>query len=351
MFRGSKLMAKFTIVYGLILFSTFFTGCTVKNQLRSYTEYHLHDLIVEDNNIYLLIEKKIYSPNLSFSAAMMSEMPSGNAYKNISVSLLSIEKKSLLREENLQINNEKNIINNENISENIYLYFVNKNILFSSYNFVNKTNFFSFLYLKGDKDYTNLSEENNVIFLCKSFNRIYYVYSVDNKIFIYDPIMNMRKKLLISNNYLNILEYFKNVYYLYNDSKTFLEYNKHGSNKNYVEFLKVNKETNEITGRILSKFRTFWDYHDKDDLILAYKNNVGLEILNGEGSSLYVSHEKSLIDIRKALFNEDKVYAAGITTRDTPLGKKEYIEIIQWDYKNDSVIKKYYPCDSPELEM
>jgi hypothetical protein len=109
-------MTKFIVVYGLILLSTLFTGCTVKNQLMSYTEYHLHDLIVEDNNIYLLLEKKMYSPNLSLSAAMMSEMPSGNAYRNISVSILSIGKNSLLTEENfVQLDTEINILNNENI--------------------------------------------------------------------------------------------------------------------------------------------------------------------------------------------------------------------------------------------
>ena len=53
----------------------------------------------------------------------------------------------------------------------------------------------------------------------------------------------------------------------------------------------------------------------------------------------------------RAVFHKDKVYAAGLTTKEGPFGKKDYIEIIQWDYKNDSVIKKYYPCDSPELEM
>ncbi len=104
-------------------------------------------------------------------------------------------------------------------------------------------------------------------------------------------------------------------------------------------------------GDVLSRFRNVKDFELSQELVLGYRSSIGLEIFGLKGNFLYSLDKEWLKNVSRAVFHNDKVYAAGLTTKEGPLGKKDYIEIIQWDYKNDSVIKKYYPCDSPELEM
>ena len=115
----------------------------------------------------------------------------------------------------------------------------------------------------------------------------------------------------------------------------------------------VDKENNVVYGRFPTKSRNFQAFEGdlENGRLLTYDLRYGLEIIDLKGNSLYSLQDDSFKYIRDAAFHNGKVYAAGITTESSSFGKKDYIEIIQWDYKNDSVIKKYYPCDSPELEM
>ena len=183
-------------------------------------------------------------------------------------------------------------------------------------------------------------------------NNIYF-YSINNKGIFYDILRKKTREYRPVVPLKSLSQHFKNTLYMSEDGRWFFDQIGEKIEASSFIFELVDKENDVVISKFLSKSRNFQDFNNKirDGKILTYNSRNGLEIIDIKGISLYSLSDDSLRTINRAVLHEDKVYAAGITTRDSPLGKKEYIEIIQWDYKNDSVIKKYYPCDSPELEM
>ncbi len=179
------------------------------------------------------------------------------------------------------------------------------------------------------------------------------MYLSSNKMFIYDLENYSKIEFDTSRTGDNYNKIFKNTNYMSDDGKWFFD--RVGEDLSIMSYIYeiVDKENNVVFGRFPTKSRNFQAFEGdlENGRLLTYDLRYGLEIIDLKGNSLYSLQDDSFKYIRDAVFHKGKVYAAGITTESSELGKKDYIEIIQWDYKNDSVIKKYYPCDSPELEM
>ena len=123
------------------------------------------------------------------------------------------------------------------------------------------------------------------------------------------------------------------------------------ANKQY-QFALVNKKTGVELARFFTKSKRFKDFNTKIEggKLLTYNLNEGLDIIDLEGNVLYSIQDDSFNYIINAVMDDDKVYAAGIKWPEKEFDPV-YLEILEWDYKNDTLRRKYFPCDSPDLEM
>ena len=331
------------------------SGCSLQHQLRSYVQYYFHDLEIKQDKIYILLGKERYSPNVSISAAMMNEMSTGTSYSLLSYGLLSfdIRKFETSSTSNIDLYDKKNLITQKTIKEanpHVREKIVDSNRLLFSYDIYNIKPCVSLILLNDNINVEHITCMQDIIPIGLSFDRSVYSYTRENQIFIYDIDEQSTRELRPKDLQENFSEQFESTNYIISNN-WFIDLSLTGNKLTPYKLDIINKETSQIAGSIISKFRIVKDLDLSLGLVLAYRSSLGFEIFDLEGNSLYSLGRERSEGISRAVLHEDKVYAAGITTRDTPLGKKEYIEIIQWDYKNDSVIKKYYPCDSPELEM
>ena len=334
-----------------------FSGCTLPYQVTSYTEYYFHDLKVENNRLLTLISKEKYSPEVSVSAAMMNEMSTRKAYSLLSYALLSFDIGDFeSNSTTLNLLDKKNIVTRKalkTINPYVREKIIDWNKVFFSYDVLMDRPCTTMLILENDYYSKHITCRRDIRNIEMSFDRSTFFYIKDNQVFEYNVAKEVISEFTSEYFGKNFIQQFDNTSYVANNGKWFFDRVGEDLKTLSYQYELVDKKNNVQLRRFLSKYRNFQDFNNslENSKILGFSPNIGLEILDLEGKSLYFLQNETIKLISRAVLHEDKVYAAGITTRETPLGKKEYIEIIQWDYKNDSVIKKYYPCDSPELEM
>ncbi len=330
-------------------------GCSLPYQLRNYDQYYFHDLMVDQEKILVLLSKENYSPEVSLSAAMMNEMSTRTSFSELSYSLLSFDIDIFNSdwEENLKLFNKKNIVKQKNIdgiNPHTRERIVDWSKLFFNYDIIDLIPCTSVLNLENHFYSTHITCRRDIIAPQLSFDRKSVFYIINNQVFIYDIEKGENLELQSNVNKESFFEQFDSTKYFIGDN-WFVDFSLTDNKLTPYKLSVINKKTGQVNGNILSKFRIVKDLSFSRKLALVFRSSIGFKIYNFEGNELYSLGNEWTKNISRAVLHEDKVYAAGITTRDTPFGKKDYIEIIQWDYKNDSVIKKYYPCDSPELEM
>ena len=339
----------------LIITSTLlYTGCSM-HQLKEYTTYQLHDIKCEDDNINILLEKKRFSPKISASRAILGEIPSGTRYRLISYSLLTFNKKDMLEKDNAYISilNRKNIIKDKNIKYMNRLSIIDNNRIISWADFINDNPHRSLMFLDNNKKNTPITNNDKSIYYSRSFDNKKILYLLDNKMFIYD-IDELDTYEYLDSNLGNInSEKFEHSNFMADNGKWFFDHVADDIDTMSFVFELVDKENSTVLSEFITKSDNFQDFNNKleNGRLLTYDHRYGLEIIDLKGNSLYSLQDESLKYASKAVMHNGKVYAAGITTKNSRFGKKDHIIILQWDYKNDSVIKKYYPCDSPEPEM
>ena len=344
------------ILLFLILINGFwFAGCSQYQQFKEYTTYQLHDIRVESDDINILLEKKRFSPKISNNNSIFAKINTENKYRLISYANIVFNKKDISENNENILNkiNKINIIDRKNIFYSNRIYFIDSNRIISWSDFVNDNPHMSIIFLDNSKKNIPITNSDYTIYYCNSFDNKKILYLHDNKMFIYDTHKYEYHEFL-DNNLNNVYSSkFENTKYMAENGKWFFEHIADDVDTMSFVFQLVDKKEDLVLSKFISKSNNFQDFNNKLEggKLLTYDHRYGLEIIDLKGNSLYSLQDESLKYTSRAVLHEDKVYAAGITTRDSPLGKKEYIEIIQWDYKNDSVIKKYYPCDSPELEM
>ena len=89
----------------IFFFYILVVGCTLPSQIRSYTEYQFHDLVVEDEKVLILMGKKKYSPEISVKSAMVGHIPSKDSYTLLSYALLSFRVSDFYHDSNKSIIN------------------------------------------------------------------------------------------------------------------------------------------------------------------------------------------------------------------------------------------------------
>ena len=347
----------------LFIFFIFFVclsviNCSLSTQLRSYTQYYFHDFKIEDNSFVILFSKEKYSPKVSLTAAMMNEMSTNNSYSLLSYSLLAFDRKifEVRNSGDLNLLWEKNIIKEkrvEGLNPHMRGYVIDKKRLLLNYDIVNFTPCTSLISIDNSFQVEHVTCRGDIRNTRLSFDRNQYYYILDNRLFVYHLQNKDSQKRTSELASKNSVQKFENSKYIANNGVWFLNRVGEDSITLSYKYELFDLEKDSVISRFLSKYRNFQDFRHSNpvSMLLAYSPHLGLEIIDIKGNKLYKLQDKSLSIVERAVFHKDKVYAAGITTKEGPLGKKDYIEIIQWDYKNDSVIKKYYPCDSPELEM
>ncbi len=173
-------------IFFFYIFVARFLDVHLQHQLREYDQYYFHDLMVDDDILLILLSKERYSPKISISDAMMSEMSTKNSYSNLSYALISFdifEFDSEL-EKNMKLIKKKNIItkNNSNgINPHVREKIVDSNRLFFNYDVINSTPCTSIISLYEYVSSEHITCRRDIIRPQLSFDRKSVFYNIDNK--------------------------------------------------------------------------------------------------------------------------------------------------------------------------
>ena len=114
----------------------------------------------------------------------------------------------------------------------------------------------------------------------------------------------------------------------------------------------INKKTDEILSEFELPSRIIYNLkqgHNGPEILTRFKLG-SVAISDMSGHLLYSLPEAPIPSLLKAVFEGNRVIAAGISEHDDPLGRFQYIDFLIWDYKNNKVTRKSFRCGRAGLK-
>jgi hypothetical protein len=352
-----------TIKTGFLLMVIFIanSGCSLPRQSISDTWYNFHDLKIVDEEVLVILEKERAKSNVSIAGAIMGEYP-GTAYSRCSDALLLFDKNDFNSVSNKEISlkEKKDIVTQKRVRGELGI--IDKNKIISTDDIINDKPNPSVIYLNNGVKSRHVAEDSvdfGKSIITFSFDRKKFFHITNKRMFIFD-VDTFETKELVSDIYKeNFFEQFAHTRYLSNDGNLFFDYSyndprlpqQNGVEYKPYKFTIINKKTNEVAGILESKFRVIKALNENNKMVLVKDSSLGFEIVDINGNSLYALHDKSLSLFHDAVMHDDKVYAAGLSKYTGEFMETRYIEFLVWDYKNNIIIRKRFPCDKANLDV
>ena len=360
-----------TMKTGLLLAAILVASCgctTLAYQIVPSIWYHLIDFRVVDDEVLVILEKERAKSEISLTRAMLGD-EGGIAYRRRSISLLVFNANELnsLANTNISLKEKIDIVREKDVRGDIRI--IDKNTVISGDDIISDKPFNpytepwhpSIIHLNNrieSRYIPGASIDFGKTISKANFNRNKFFYIADKRMFIFDVDTFETKEEIVSDF---LKEKFSKAYAkpLSNDGNLFIchTYNgpqsaqQNGAEYQPYKFTIIDKKTNEVVGGFDSKMTSVLDFNEKNKMILLGGSSLGYEIVDINGNALYALNDKSLSFPARAVMHNDKVYAAKLSDTTGEFVDPSYIEFLVWDYKNNTVVGKRFPCDKANLDV